>query len=319
MDVSSVLPTLSPERSLPCEIEDSFTRKGNFASRSGTVTCKSVQSQTQNTEVPRAGGIKPSRRQEAFSLSLSEAAEGLSLVELPARGEDSKGKLGHSVFEERENDLGDVEGRRVLGSSEGESDSGHGDRERVLGGCSLGDGKRKLEAGENVGTRKFDIDQALVKELTPNRGGLRFLSECPPFEKAISVSAGFEVISAEGFEAISVEGFEAISAEGFQAESAGTDVEVECAGENNRVELEPEELLPVEAHFVEETPQSTKMTSGAGSSKAADADFEAIRMKQAAVEAEDLASATNEGVMAKVGGVDALCRGDWKPEESLPS
>ncbi|KAL3689646.1 hypothetical protein R1sor_015955 [Riccia sorocarpa] len=317
MDVSLVLPTLSLERSLPCEIEDSFTRKGNFASRSGTVTCKSVQSQTRNTEVPRAGGIKPSRRQEAFSLSLSEAAEGLRLVELPARGEDSK--LGHYVFEERENDLGDVEGRRVLGSGKGESGSGHGDRERVLGGCSLGDGKRKLEAGENVGARKFHIDQALVKELTPNRGGLRFLSECPPFEKAISVSAGFEAISAEGFEAISAEGFEAISAEGFQAESARRDVEVECAGENNRVELEPEELLPVEAHFVEETPQSTKMTSGAGSSKAADADFEPKRMKQAAMEAEDLASASNEGVMAKVGGVDALCQGDWKPEESLPS
>ncbi|KAL3681328.1 hypothetical protein R1sor_024284 [Riccia sorocarpa] len=177
-------------------------------------------SQTRNTEVPRAGGIKPSRRQEAFSLSLSEAAEGLSLVELPARGEDSKGKLGHSVFEERENDLGDVEGRRVLGSGERESDSEHGDRERVLGGCSLGDGKRKLEAGENVGAGKFDIDQALVKELTPNQGGLRFLSECPPFKKAISVSAGFEAISAEGFEAISAEGFEAISVEGFQAESA---------------------------------------------------------------------------------------------------
>ncbi|KAL3691138.1 hypothetical protein R1sor_004789 [Riccia sorocarpa] len=307
MDVRLVLPTLSPERSLPCEIEDSFTRKGNFASRSGTVTCKSVQSQTRNTEVPRAGGIKPSRRQEAFSLSLSEAAEGLSLVVLPARGEDSKGKLGHSVFEERENDLGDVEGRRVLGSGKWGSDSGHGDRECVLGDCSLGDGKRKLAAGENVGARKFHIDQALVKELTPNRGGLRFLSECPPFEKAISVSAGFEAISAEGFEAI--------SAEGFQAESAGRDVEVECAEDNRsriaasriRVELQPEELPQVEAHFVEETPQSTKMTSGAGSSKAADADFEAKRMKQAAMEAEDLASATNEGVMAKVGGVDALC------------
>ncbi|KAL3698903.1 hypothetical protein R1sor_012979 [Riccia sorocarpa] len=268
------------------------------------MTCNSVQSQSKKPEGARTGGIKPSKRQEAFSLSLRVATEKLGNIELQAGGAGCSDDLGleEGEFDPRAGEAGNDFGARdgeweglrecrderndVLGLEEGEYDPRDGE-EGLRGGEKFGKDELQVnrdernvqfgleegkcdesETEEIEGPDRFDIDHVLVEELTPNRG-VRFLKEWPSVEKA---KPPRDYISNPTVERIHVENFP------FQ----------DCV-----------DILPTESQSIEGLPSALPMSSGSGSSKVTEAKRKAD-LEQAANEAEDKTVDSSEGILAKV-------------------